>query len=79
MASAKRPPEAIRVRWNEPLTRSKGPWGDMAAPEAFEAARSLEQMAREGILDGVGPALANLEGAIDRLLPELQRFQPGAG
>ena len=57
----------------------KGSVGDMAAPEAFEAARSLEQMAREGTLEGVGPALANLEGAIDRLLPELQRFQPGAG
>ena len=57
----------------------KGCVGDMAAPEAFEAARSLEQMAQKGTLDGVEPALANLEGAIDRLLPELQKFQPGAG
>jgi PAS domain S-box-containing protein len=45
----------------------KGSAGDIAAMEAFAAARTLEQLAREGKVDDTGPALATLEGALDRL------------
>jgi len=56
----------------------KGSVGDMAAPEAYEAARTLERLARQGTLGGIEDALANLEGAIGRLLPELHTFRSGA-
>jgi len=55
----------------------KGTASDMAAPEAFEASRALEQIAREGTPGTVRAALASLEGAIQRLLPELQDFHVG--
>jgi HPt (histidine-containing phosphotransfer) domain-containing protein len=45
----------------------KGSAGDIAAMEAFAAARTLEQLAREGKVDDTGPALVTLEGALDRL------------
>jgi PAS domain S-box-containing protein len=49
----------------------KGSLGDMAATQAFDAARDLEQRARQGNLGNVGAALAILESAINRLLTEL--------
>jgi CheY-like chemotaxis protein len=56
----------------------KGSVGDMAAPEAFEAARALEQLAREGRLDDAHAALTALEGALNRLMPELHRMEKQA-
>jgi PAS domain S-box-containing protein len=56
----------------------KGSVGDIAAPQAFDAARTLEQMAREGTVDDAGPALASLEGAIDRLVHELRQLEQRA-
>jgi CheY-like chemotaxis protein/HPt (histidine-containing phosphotransfer) domain-containing protein len=56
----------------------KGPLGDMAVPQAFKAARNLEQMAREGNLGSVGAALAILESAVNRLMTELRRLETKA-
>jgi two-component system, sensor histidine kinase and response regulator len=53
----------------------KGSLGDMVAPQAFDAARDLEQMARQGNLRNVGAALAILESAINRLMTELRRSE----
>jgi HPt (histidine-containing phosphotransfer) domain-containing protein len=53
----------------------KGSLGDMVAPQAFDAARDLEQMARQGNLGNVGAALAILESVIDRLVTELRRSE----
>ncbi len=53
----------------------KGSLGDMVAPQAFDAARNFEQMAREGNLGNTGAALAILESAIDRLMTELRRTE----
>jgi CheY-like chemotaxis protein len=50
----------------------KGSVGDIAAPQAFDAARILEQLAREGKFEGVGAALKTLEVALDRLECELR-------
>jgi len=53
----------------------KGSLGDMAATQAFEAARDLEQMGRQGNLENTGAALAILESVIDRLMTELRRVE----
>ncbi len=53
----------------------KGSVADMAAPQAVEAAQNLEKMGREGDLGQAGPALEVLEGAIDRLTPELRKLE----
>ncbi len=53
----------------------KGSVGDIAAPQAFDAARTLEMMARQGNLDDAGAALMSLEGALDRLVPELRKIE----
>ena len=50
----------------------KGSIGDIAAPQAFDAARTLEEMAREGKVADTGGALTSLEGALDRLVHELR-------
>jgi signal transduction histidine kinase/DNA-binding response OmpR family regulator len=50
----------------------KGSVGDISAPQAFDAARTLEQMAREGDLEGLDAALMGLEVALQRLAPELR-------
>ena len=50
----------------------KGSVGDISAPQAFDAARTLEQMAREGDLKGLDAALTGLEVALQRLAPELR-------
>ena len=50
----------------------KGSVGDISAPQAFDAARTLEQMAREGDLEGLDAALMSLEVALQRLAPELR-------
>jgi two-component system, sensor histidine kinase and response regulator len=44
----------------------KGSVSNFCAPEAFEAARRLEQMGREGDLTRAGVALIALEGEVDR-------------
>ena len=56
----------------------KGSVGDMASPQAFEAARTLELYAREGRLDDVGTALMSLEGILDRLAHELRHLEKKA-
>jgi len=56
----------------------KGTVGDIAAPQAFDAARTLEQMAREGSIDDAPAALANLEGALERLKDELAHLDKKA-
>ena len=53
----------------------KGSVGDLAAPQAFDAARILEQMAREGKLEGAGAALESLETALDHLEHELRNLE----
>jgi CheY-like chemotaxis protein len=53
----------------------KGSVGDIAAPQAFDAARTLEMMARKGDLEEAGAALMSLEGALNRLLPELRKIE----
>jgi len=49
----------------------KGSVGDMAAPQAFDAARDLEQKGRDGDMKEVGTALTGLEEAVQRLVHEL--------
>jgi hypothetical protein len=44
----------------------------MAAPQAFAAARTLEQYAREGKLEDADAALMILEPALNRLVDELR-------
>ena len=44
----------------------KGSVSNFCAPAAFEAARRLEQMGREGDLTGAGDALLALEVEVDR-------------
>ena len=56
----------------------KGSVGDIAAPQAFDAARTLEQMAREGKLEGADAALVGLETALHRLEPELRKVEKKA-
>ncbi len=51
----------------------KGSVGDIAAPQAFDAARTLEMMAREGKLEDADSALMSLEVALNRLVPELRK------
>jgi PAS domain S-box-containing protein len=53
----------------------KGSVGDIAAPQAFDAARTLEIMAREGKIEGAGAAVARLEGAIHQLEYELRNLE----
>jgi PAS domain S-box-containing protein len=50
----------------------KGSVGDIAASQAFDAARTLEYLARDGKLDGAGAALGSLESSIEQLVGELQ-------
>ncbi|MBI4566064.1 MAG: Hpt domain-containing protein [Planctomycetes bacterium] len=44
------------------------------APEVLKAARELEEMGNRGDFTGVGQALAELEKALDRLIPELKVY-----
>ncbi len=53
----------------------KGSVGDIAAPQAYDAARTLEQMAREGKFEDTGAALVTLETSIDRLVLELRNVE----
>jgi HPt (histidine-containing phosphotransfer) domain-containing protein len=50
----------------------KGSVGDIVAPQAYDAARTLEQVAREGKLEDADAALANLDVALHRLVDELR-------
>jgi HPt (histidine-containing phosphotransfer) domain-containing protein len=50
----------------------KGSVGDMAAPEAMEAARVLERFANEGKLDQAAGVLKTLDESVDRLALELR-------
>jgi PAS domain S-box-containing protein len=51
----------------------KGSVGDIAAPQAYDAARTLEMMAREHKIAGADAALMSLEDALLRLEPELRK------
>jgi PAS domain S-box-containing protein len=53
----------------------KGSLGDIASPQAFEAARTLEMMAREGNIEGAGAPAASLERAMELLEFELRHFE----
>jgi HPt (histidine-containing phosphotransfer) domain-containing protein len=55
--------------------RLKGAVGDIAAPQAFNAARKLEQRAREKNLEDAEAALESLEDALHRLVHELHDLQ----
>ena len=50
----------------------KGSVGDISALQAYDAAGTLEQMARDGDLKGLDAALTGLEVALQRLAPELR-------
>ena len=50
----------------------KGSLGDIAAPQAYDAARTLEQKARKGELECAGTLVTNLETAVERLALELR-------
>jgi HPt (histidine-containing phosphotransfer) domain-containing protein len=50
----------------------KGSVGDIAAPQAFDVARTLEQKAREGKIKDAGVMLKSLEAALHRLVSELR-------
>ena len=52
-----------------------GCMGDMAAPQAFNAARKLERRARENSLQDAEAVLKNLEDALHRLVHEVRDFQ----
>jgi CheY-like chemotaxis protein len=49
----------------------KGSIGDIAAPQALDAARTLEQMARKGELEGLETVMMSLEAAVQTLVREL--------
>ena len=53
----------------------KGSVGDMAAPQAFDAARTLEQMGRDGKFEDTGAALVSLDTSLDRLVLELRKVE----
>jgi HPt (histidine-containing phosphotransfer) domain-containing protein len=53
----------------------KGSVGDIAAPEAFEAARLLEQKAKEKKFEDADAALVSLEAALHRLVQELCQYE----
>jgi HPt (histidine-containing phosphotransfer) domain-containing protein len=57
----------------------KGSVGNFAATHAFDLARRLEQMGREGDLVHAAGACAELEEAIEDLRPALAALREGAG
>ncbi len=65
------------------LTRAahtlKGSCGLLAAHAAQEAARRIEEFAREGDLDHAAAALTSLDEQIARVMPELRRIRTGSG
>ena len=67
--------EAISRRDARNLERAahalKGSVGNFVAQRAFDAALELEMMGREGNLEGVDEAFANLERELARLEPVL--------
>jgi two-component system, sensor histidine kinase and response regulator len=50
----------------------KGSVANFGAAQAVEAARHLEALGRAAQLDDIGPALLNLEHALETLRPELE-------
>ncbi len=56
----------------------KGSVGDIAAPEAFGAARTLERMAKEGKFEDADAALVSLEVTLNRLVYELRNLEKKA-
>jgi CheY-like chemotaxis protein/HPt (histidine-containing phosphotransfer) domain-containing protein len=50
----------------------KGSVGDVSAPQAFDAARTLEEMARKEEWEGTDRTLKTLESAVDELVHELR-------
>jgi two-component system sensor histidine kinase/response regulator len=56
----------------------KGAVANFGARRASEAAFSLEKMGREGRWEGSEAALADLEAALEQLLPELAALLPSS-
>lgn len=52
----------------------KGSVGNFGAETARAAAYRIEEMGRSGDLDGVGPALEELDTALNALAPDLKRL-----
>ena len=53
----------------------KGGVANFVAPEAVEAAQTLENLGRSGLLDGMRPALIALEEALERLHEAMTAFE----
>jgi HPt (histidine-containing phosphotransfer) domain-containing protein len=56
----------------------KGSVGDVSALQAFDAARTLEEMARKGELEAADTTLKALETAVDALVHELRALESKA-
>jgi two-component system sensor histidine kinase/response regulator len=56
----------------------KGAASNFCADRTCEAALRLEMLGRAGTLDGVGPALAELESAMSSLCPQLAELTRAA-
>ncbi len=74
--------QAVKDRNASSLERAahalKGSAGDIAAPLAFETARTMEQLARENKLDDADATLKSVEMALHLLMHELRGLQPNA-
>ena len=53
----------------------KGGVANFVAPEAVEAAQTLENLGRSGMLEGMRPALLALEDAVERLHEVMTAFE----
>ena len=72
---------AIRVRDAAALADTahalKGSIGNFGSSDAFESAREVEKLAREGKLDGARELCSTLEEQIAAFLPALQAIAQG--
>ena len=62
------------VELSKTAHRIKGNFGVIAAEQAQAAAKDLEYSSRDGDRPGADAALAELEVAIERVVPELERL-----
>jgi CheY-like chemotaxis protein len=76
LGDARQAAEQRNASWLERAAHTlKGSVGDMAAPQAFDAARTLEMMAKEEKFEDADAALRSLEVALHRLVPELRKLE----